>query len=100
MELNEFNETIENLRQFFDACVFELRTNNMETETILTVKDEKSNADLVEIHFTNDISINSHNGYDCLGLFVSYDWSNYDENDLNQDELSAVKAIIKMFSSK
>lgn len=100
MQIKEFNQTIEHLRQFFDACVFELRTKNMETETILKVKDEKSNDDLVEIHFTNNIGINSHNGYDCLGLFVSYDWSNYDENDLNQDELSAVKAIIKMFRNK
>ena len=100
MELKEFNQTIEHLRQFFDACVFELRTKNMETETILTVKDEKSNADLVEIHFNNDININSHNGYDSLGLFVSYDWANYDENDLSQAELSAVKAIIKMFRNK
>ena len=100
MELKKFNQTIEHLRQFFDACVFELRTKNMETETILTVKDEKSNDDLVEIHFTNNININSHNGYDCLGLFVSYDWSNYEENDLSQAELSAVKAIIKMFRSK
>ena len=73
MELKKFNETIEYLRPFFDACVFELRTKNMETETILTVKDEKSNADLVEIHFTNDININSHNGYDSLGLNLSYD---------------------------
>lgn len=100
MELKKFNETIEHLRQFFDACVFELRTKNMETETILTVKDETSNADLAEIHFTNDININSHNGYDSLGLNLSYDWSSYDENDLSQAELSAVKAIIKMFRSK
>lgn len=100
MELKQFNETIEHLRQFFDACLFELRTKNMETETILTVKDEKSNAALVELHFTNDININSHLGYDSLGLFVSYDWSSYDEKDLSQAELSAVKAIIKMFRSK
>lgn len=100
MELKEFNQTIEHLRQFFDACVFELRTKHMETETILTVKDEKSNAVLVELHFTNDIKINSHNGYDYLGLFVSYDWSSYDENDLSQSEFSAVKSIIKMFKDK
>ena len=100
MQLKEFNQTIEHLRQFFDACVFELRTKEMETETVLTVKDEKSNADLVELHFTNDIGINSHLGYDSLDMFVSYNWANYDENDLSQAELSAVKAIIKMFRNK
>lgn len=26
MELKEFNQKIEHLRQFFDACVFELRS--------------------------------------------------------------------------
>lgn len=26
MELKKFNETIEHLRQFFDVCVFELRS--------------------------------------------------------------------------
>lgn len=100
MELKKFNQTIEHLRQLFDACVFELRTKNMETETILTVKDEKSNDDLVEIHFTNNININSHNGYGSLDLFISYDWSRYDENNLNQAKLSAVKAILKMYRSK
>ena len=97
MTIKEFNETIEHLREFFDACVFELRTKNMETETILTVKDEKSKADLVAIHFTNDISINSHKGYDSLELHISYDWAHYDENDLSSAEMSAIKAIIKMF---
>lgn len=100
MQIKEFNEMIEHLRQFFDACVFELRTKKMDAETILTVKDEKYNADLVELHFTNDICINSHLGYDSLDLFVSYNWAHYDENELSQAELSAVKSIIKMFRNK
>ena len=98
MKLKEFNETIAHLREFFDACVFELRTKNSEQNTFLYVKEEGKNKVLLEICFTNYITIKANLGYDNLGFSVNYEYAHYDANDLSPSTLSAVKSIISMFS--
>lgn len=98
MTLTEFNDTIAHLREFFDACTFELRTKNLEQNTFLYVKEEGKRKVLLEICFTNSITIKSHLGYDNLGLSINYEYAHYDANDLSPSTLSAVKSIISMFS--
>lgn len=100
MKLKEFNQKIENLRNYFDACLFELRTKEMDTETVLLVKNEKRGYELLELHFSNNIVINSRLGFDQLGLMLNYEWASYDENDLGEDEKNDVQTIINTFKGE
>ena len=100
MNLEMFNQKIEALRAYYDLLVFELRTKNMDSETVLTVKHERRGYELVEIHFTNFININSRLGFDQLGVSLNYEWANYDENDMGEDERNTIKSIINTFKDK
>ena len=79
MTFEKFNQKIENLRNQFDACLFELRTKEMDTETVLKVKNEKRGYELLNLHFSNNIVINSRLGFDQLGLLLNYERASYDE---------------------
>lgn len=100
MTFEKFNQKIENLRNYFDVCLFELRTKEMDTETVLKVKNEKRGYELLELHFSNNIVINSRLGFDQLGLLLNYEWASYDENDLGEVEKNAVQTIINTFKGE